>query len=195
MEKIKGNEKSKELLHYSLFHMVNWEICPSGDQIFPYFLNRFWITHDCKDETRDRDWSPAGTEKETIHFRYKWWDTAGCPLPWCSQKPHRAVASARVWLPAGQEGRVIGAVIPGHWHSHPTGLLSAPQGGWAAHTSLSRLGMEQCGRCSETRQRKGSPSCPSNISVVLLESQSSCLTADPFWDFRLTVGFGTSCPE
>lgn len=38
--KIKGNEKSKEMLLYRLFHMVNWEIFPSGDQIFSYIFNR-----------------------------------------------------------------------------------------------------------------------------------------------------------
>lgn len=37
--KIKANEKSKDRLLYRLFHMVNWEIFPSGDQIFSYIFS------------------------------------------------------------------------------------------------------------------------------------------------------------
>jgi len=36
--KIKGNEKSKEMLLYRLFHMVNWEIFPSGVKYSLIFL-------------------------------------------------------------------------------------------------------------------------------------------------------------
>lgn len=78
------------------------------------------------------------------------------------------------------------------------GWLPASQRAELHTPPLSRLFMEQCGRCSEPRQGKGSPSFPSSISVVLLKSQSSCPKADPadpFWDFRLAVSFGTLCPK
>lgn len=115
MEKIKGNEKSKELLLYSLFHMLNWEICPLGDQIFSFFLT------DLANSKMKPMMETGPPQKETIHFRYKCWDTAGRFLPWRSQKPLRAVASAQGWI--------LGAVIQGHQHSYARALLSASQGG------------------------------------------------------------------
>lgn len=128
-------------------------------------------------------------QKETIHFRYKCWDTAGRFLPWRSQKPLRAVASAQGWI--------LGAVIQGHQHSYARALLSASQGGWAASTFLLQAVHGAECRCSEPRQRKGSLSFPSSVSVVLRQSLSSCLEADPadpFWDFRLAMSFVTLCP-